>query len=183
MIERYALFAARRARHLYRYVTGNPTCLSFVRSMFTASAVGRLASIVLAFRNGLAPYASLDLVTWAAFMLATGPAAFQAAASNDRRTAGADIAHREFLPRGFRRFLTAYLSVSLLFDIAGRTQLSDIVADVSAVPFVLAMWAICDRDGGQGERTLTGDVRRLISQAVRPAVAGSQLVPVEIPTL
>lgn len=176
MIEQMFIRVSRPPRRLYRYLTGDPTCLGFVRTMCALVAILQVLAVIADVRDGHALDAGLGLVGPVFLIVVLGPALFRVAASTDRSPIGPGVEARHPFTQTFGTVTTGILIAGLLVMLCSLAagvppSAGDLLANLGSPPFIFAIWAAQDRDGGKGDRTLTKDVRRLLTRpALAPAV-------------
>lgn len=178
LIRSTSLAAVRQTRRPYRYITGDHSCLGYVRLMFVTNVAMDAAAVVAYARDGI-----LKQVGWTTFglaftLLATGPVCLRAAAVNDRTPLGPVPV--EGIPQsvltGMTPVIIGFSTWHLLWDVilpfkTVNPPVGNVIEWIAAYPFVLGLWGCYDRDGGKGERTLTRDLRRLTARLRTPAIA------------
>lgn len=173
--------AVRPPRHLYRYLTGDPTCLGFVRLMCVIVVVFDVVAVVAYIRDGNLGQGGAVLAASVLVLLFVGPNLFRAAASTDRSPIGpgAEAVKPDVLVGIDVGFTLGFVGACLLtvvnvaFGTAPPT--GDMLSDFALPALVFAVWAPRDRDGGKGDRTLRKDIRRLLARRFGPEAG--QVVP------
>lgn len=184
--EHLIIGATRLARRFYRYLTGDQTCLGFVRLMCLIVVLFDAASVIAYVRNGSLRDAGAGLGGSAILLLLVGPNLFRAAASTDRSPIGPGA---EAVKPDMMVVVDIGVTIALvgvfLYAVAsavfgGAPPTGDLLAQFSFPAFVLAIWGPRDRDGGKGDRTLTKDLRRLLHRA-GPEIAGGHVTRRPVP--
>lgn len=186
--ERFAVQAIRPARRLYRYLTGDQTCLGFVRLMCMIMLLLDIAAAIAYLRESDLRLGGFALAGSVIVLVALGPQLFRTAASTDRSPIGPGIEARAGFATGLDAALTAGFIGGVLYNVVIAVlgtplRPGDVLALLGYPSFVLAIWATRDRDGGKGERTLSKDLRRLTRRSGPEIVGGNvgrQPVPVRV---
>lgn len=169
-IERFFISYSRQVRRPYRYLAGDSSCLGFVR---TAAAIFIILQIVAFVAFIAVEHATSDgfwsLVS-GLWVLIASPAIFRQAAKTGHRSLG-PVFHHPIVLRIHAGFSTVLL-VAASFDftsmaVHARVD-SRILRDLAALIFIAMVWAIFDREGGGGKRTLAKDLKRLLPHRLTP---------------
>lgn len=173
----------RPPRHLYRYLTGDPTCLGFVRLMCVIVVLFDVVAVVAYIRDGNLGQGGTALGASVAILALTGPHLFRAAASTDRSPIGpgAEAVKPDLMVAvdvGLSLSLIgAFLVITAGIAFGNRPPTGDMLSILSCPALTFAIWAPQDRDGGKGDRTLGKDIRRLLARRFGPEAAGGQVLP------
>jgi hypothetical protein len=166
--------ASRPGRRFYRYLTGDGTCLGFVRLLCLALVLTDVAGVAVHIRSGETGLAGFSIFFTLLILIFVGPNLFRAAASTDRSPIGPGIEAHPLA--GIAVGLTLGSMFNVGSDLVGQIlgapiTAVDILSWVSDLFFLHAIWTVQDRDGGKGERTLSKDLRRLLPRRSTPTVA------------
>lgn len=186
--ERLAVAATRHVRRFYRYLTGDWTCLGFVRLMCVVVVAFDVVSGVAYLRDGDLQGTGLALLGSVGVLVVWGPQLFRAAASTDRSPIGPGVeAVKPDLSAAIDVAFTISVVIMFTYNVAriilgNPPAAGEALALLSYPPLLLAVWGPQDCDGGKGDRTLSKDLRRL-ARRVGPEVAGGHITrrPVPVP--
>lgn len=175
-LEDLCIRATRHPRHLYRYLTGDASCLGFVRVALALSASCWLAWVVVLVRDNRLSVAGAELASWTMFMIWSAPRMFTTAALCDSLPDGPALP----FPAAFRwvRLAASLLVLPwIVFDALTGLTVQGVLTDIYAAMYLTAMWQVTDREGGKGERTLAKDLRGLMARR-GPGMAGEHSLAV-----
>lgn len=153
----------RRTRSAYEYVTGNRTCVGFVRAMVFIVVLGQGIKLIDSVRQRDLAGAGVAVFTFIMWLALTGPIMFREAAAGDAAALGpSDQLRRPDIMAVIYGALCLAVAASVPVVVVAKVLATDWAAvaySLCTMAIIPAEWAAETGKGG-GRRTLVGDIRK-----------------------